>query len=197
MPRHGNPKLDRLPERLRAAIRHNLQLCASYCATAPAMDASCASINAAAELDAMIIGNFVEKPCPFETGGSPTLAVPGGCLALFAPGAALARGSDARCAERDPELVCPRVALVRQGGGAVVVEPVAVAAHSISAPAWPCGCSAINLASDSEGRIEATPAENPPSDCISGHRSSAKQDILELRGRALRLRHRLDPRDPD
>ena len=196
MPRHGNPKLDRLPERLRAAIRHNLQLCASYCATAPAMDASCASINAAAELDAMIIGNFVEKPCPFETGGSPTLAVPGGCLALFAP-APLSREEATRdVAERDPELVCPRVALVRQGGGAVVVEPVAVAAHSILRRLGVC-CSAINLASDSEGRIEATPAENPPSDCISGHRSSAKQDILELRGRALRLRHRLDPRDPD
>ncbi len=160
------------------------------------MDASCAWINAATELDAMIIGDFVEKPCPFETGGSPTLAVPGGCLALFAPPPLSREEAERDVNERDPELVCPRVGFVRQGGGAVVVEPVAVAARSILHRLGVC-CSAINLASDSAGRIEATPAENPPSDCISGHRSSAKQDILELRGLTLRLRHRLDPRDPD
>lgn len=197
MPRHGNPKLDRLPARLRAAIKHNLELCRPHCATAPAMDASCASISAAAELDAMVIGNFVEQPCPFETGGSPTLAVTGGrCLAVFAPKPPPREEAEREATEQDPELVCPRVALVRQSRGALVVDPVSVPAHSILRRLGVC-CSAINLASDGAGRIELTPAANPPEDCISGHRSSAKQDILELRGHALTLRHRLDPRDPD
>jgi hypothetical protein len=197
MPRHGNPKLDRLPAGLRAAIKHNLDLCTPYCATASAMDASCASISAAAELDAMVVGDFVEKPCPFETGGSPTLAVPGGrCLALFAPKPPPRGETERDVTEQDPELVCPRVALVRQSKGGLVVDPVSVPAHSILRRLGVC-CSAINLASDGAGRIEVTAAGNPPVDCISGRRSSAKQDILELRGQALTLRHRLDPRDPD
>ena len=197
MPRHGNPKIGRLPARLRAAIKHNLDLCSPYCANALGMDASCASISAIAELDAMIIGGFVEKPCPFVTGGSPTLAVPGGrCLALFAPAPLSREEAERDVTERDPELVCPRVALARQSGGALVVDVVSVPARSILRRRGVC-CSAINLASDGAGHIEVTPAENPPSDCISGRRSSAKQDILELRGQALTLRHRLDPRDPD
>ena len=48
-----------------------------------------------------------------------------------------------------------------------------------------------------DGRIEVTPAENPPEDCLSGHRSRAMQDLMELRGDTLILRHRLDAGDDD
>lgn len=197
MPRHGNPKLDRLPAGLRAAIKHNVKFCEPYCAMASAMDASCASIRAVEELDAMVIGDFAEKPCPFETGGSPTLAVSKDkCLALFAPLPQPPPDPDAAREEPDPEQVCPRVALVRQSAGGLVIDTVSIPTHTILRRVSLC-CSAINLASDGAGRVEVTPAENPPEDCLSGHRSSAKQDLMDLRDHTLVLRHRLDPRDDD
>jgi len=196
-PRHGNPKLNSLPAGLRAAITHNVELCKPHCAMASAMDASCASINAVEELDRMVIGDFAEKPCLFETGGSPTLAVSKDrCLVLFAPPPQPKPDPNAAAEDPDPERACPGVALVRRSTNGPVTVSVSVPAHSILRRIRLC-CSAINLASDRAGRIEVTPAENPPEDCLSGHRSSAKQDLMELRGDTLILRHRLDAGDDD
>ena len=54
-------------------------------------------------------------------------------------------------------------------------------------------CTAIDLAINAGGQIELTPSENPPENCLSGHRWDVQQDILVLRSGKLSLIHRLGP----
>jgi hypothetical protein len=191
-PRTGNKTLDRLPPWLHEAILFNYRLCKPYCATAWMMDPSCMSITASEELDRMMISDFAEKPCPFDTGGSPTLALPdNSCLALYAPDPLTPDEAALNREDQPPDKVCPRVALVSRHGDGLDSRTLTVPPHSLLRRISVC-CSAIDLAMDHAGRIEVTPADNPPEHCLSGHRYSAQQDVFELRDGALQLHFQLD-----
>jgi hypothetical protein len=180
----------KLPERLRRAIMFNYKLCEPWCTGVDHYtDASCASLRVQQGLDKMLPGDFAEKPCTFDTGGSPTLALAdGSCLAVYAPPNGRAKSEDD---EKDPASVCPRVARVLQKNGAVVADTLDVPAQSMLRRPVLC-CVPIDLAMDHGGRIEVTPSDNPPEDCHSGHRAAPQQDILRLRNTRLVLEHRLD-----
>ena len=180
----------RLPERLQRAIIFNYKLCEPWCADVDHYtDASCVSLRVQQGLDKMLPGDFAERPCPFDTGGSPTLALPDGtCLAVYAPPNGRAKSQDD---EKDPASVCPRVARVLQKNGAVVADTLDVPAQSMLRQPVLC-CVPIDLAMDHGGRIEVTPSDNPPEDCHSGHGAAPQQDILRLRNSRLVLEHRLD-----
>jgi hypothetical protein len=186
--RFPNAEFAKLPPKLQSAVRFNFNLCRPYCASAPLMDASCETIRAAEQANAMINGDFAERPCAFETGGSPTLALPGGgCLAVFAP----AEAASADREQDDPERICPVVQIARQQDGKLTLRSLAVPKQSILRRVRLC-CAAIDLAIDGKGRIELTPSENPPEDCVFGHRTNVQQDILELQRDRLVLKERLD-----
>jgi hypothetical protein len=183
----------KLPERLRRGIMFNYRLCESWCAGVDHYtDAACVSLRVQQGLDKMLPGDFAEKPCPFESGGSPTLALPdGACLAVFAPPNGRAQSEDD---EKDPASVCPQVARVQERNGSVVADTLDVPAKSMLRRPVLC-CVPIDLAIDHGGRIEVTPSDNPPEDCHSGHRAAPQQDILRLRNARLVLEHRLDADD--
>lgn len=186
-------KLDKLPANLQQAIRFNYGLCKPYCDHYGGPSASCESLRASAELEKLVDGHFAEKPCPFDTGGSPTVALPDGrCLTVFAPRPwHYAEGDEGNIDHQDPEKVCPRLDLARMAGGKLNLTPLTVPKQSLLRSLDVC-CNAINLAINSSGQIELTPSENPPENCISGHRWDAQQDILVVRGDRLSMVHRLD-----
>jgi hypothetical protein len=192
--KRANSAFAKLPPDLQSAIRFNFELCRPYCATHGGPDASCESISASAELDQLVEGGFAEKPCPFDTGGSPTVALPdGACLTVFAPlpWFYAKDSNEDDPAQQDPEKVCPRVALARMANGKLALTPLAVPKKSMLRSLDAC-CSAIDLAINAKGQIELTPSENPPENCISGHRWNALQDIFVVQGSRLSLIHRLD-----
>jgi hypothetical protein len=181
--------MDRLPAKLQSAIRFNFKLCEPYCSSRY-NDAPCEGMNIQRQLDDMLAGDFAEKRCPFDTGGSPTVALPdGACLAVFPP--PLGRAEDEED-EKEPENVCPQIALARWQDGRPVTEKLAVPPRSMLRRPVVC-CVPIDLAIDAQGRIEVTPSDNPPEDCHSGHRAAVQQDILRLQQERLVLEHGLDP----
>lgn len=187
------PALAKFPANLQQAIRFNYGLCKPYCDRYGGPSASCESLRADKQLEKLVDGHFAEKPCPFDTGGSPTVVLPDGrCLTVFAP-AAWHRAEDEEDdpAHEDPEKVCPRVDVARMTDGKLNLTPLTVPKQSLLRSLDVC-CDAINLATNSSGQIEITPTENPPENCISGHRWDAQQDILVVRGDRLSLVHRLN-----
>jgi hypothetical protein len=185
-------ELAKLPANLQQAIRFNYGLCRPYCDRYGGPSAACESIRASKELEKVVDGHFAEKPCPFETGGSPTMALPdGSCLTVFAAAPwHYAEGDEGDLDHQDPETVCPRVAVGRMADGKLNLTPLAVPKQSMWRSLDVC-CGAINLAINARGQIELTPSENPPENCLSGHRWNAEQDIFVLQGDTLRLIHRL------
>lgn len=183
----------KLPTRLQRAIAFNFKLCEPYCSDSDNWtSAQCESIRIQRGLDKMLPGDFAEKPCPFDTGGSPSLALPdGSCLAVFAPPLGRAATDEE---EAVPANVCPRVAHVRSRNGKVAADTLDVPSGSMLRRPVLC-CVPIDLAIDHGGRIEVTPSDNPPEDCHSGHRASPQQDILRLQDGRLMLEHRLDAGD--
>jgi hypothetical protein len=191
--KHANPELAKLPPDLQRAINFNYRLCRPYCDTYPGPSPSCESIRATAELEKMVEGGFAERSCPFDTGGSPTVALPdGNCLTVFAAAPwHYAEDDEGDLEHQDPDTVCPRVSLVRMDNGNLALTPLAVPKQSMLRSIDVC-CRAIDLAINAGGQIELTPSENPPENCLSGHRWSAQQDIFVLRGEELSLIHGLD-----
>jgi len=186
-------ELDTLPANLQQAIRFNYGLCRPYCDRYGGPSASCESLRASAEREKLVDGHFAEKPCPFETGGSPTVALPDGrCLTVFAAAPwHYAQGDEGNLDHQDSETVCPRLDLARMAGGKLALTPLAVPKQSMLRSLDVC-CNAINLAINTRGQIELTPSENPPENCLIGHRWNAEQDIFVLLGDRFRLIHRLD-----
>lgn len=188
-----SPEMAKLPADLQRAIRFNYRLCRPYCDTHGGPSASCESIRASAQLEKVVEGGFVERPCPLDTGGSPTVALPNGtCLTVFAAAPwHYAENDDGDLEHQDPDKVCPRVALARMESGRLALTPLAVPKESMLRSIDVC-CAAINLAINTNGQIALTPSENPLENCLSGHRWNVQQDIFILRGGKLSLIHRLD-----
>jgi hypothetical protein len=189
----AGPELARLPPDLQRAIRFNYGLCRPYCDRYRGPSASCESIRATAELEKIVKGGFAEKPCPFDTGGSPTVALPNGaCLTVFAAAPwHYAADDDGGIEHQDPDKVCPRVSLARMENGGLALTPLAVPKQSMLRSIDAC-CAAIDLAVNVRGQIELTPSENPPENCLSGHRWNVLQDIFVVQDGKLSLVHRLD-----
>jgi hypothetical protein len=190
--KHPSPEMAKLPADLQRAIQFNYRLCRPYCDRYGGPSASCENIRASAELEKMVEGGFAEKPCPFDTGGSPTVALPNGaCLTVFAAAPwHYAEGDDGDLEHQDPDTVCPRVALAQMAAGKLALTPLAVPKESMLRSIDVC-CTAIDLAINTSGQIQLTPSENPPENCLSGHRWNVQQDIFVLRGGELSLIHRL------
>ncbi|HEY1798757.1 MAG TPA: hypothetical protein VGG57_21780 [Stellaceae bacterium] len=190
------PELARLPPELQRAIRFNFAQCRKYCEGAPLTDPSCDSIRISLQAQQTVSGRFAEKPCTFDTGGSPTLALPGGaCIAVFAPAPwHYAEGEEQDPAQQDPEKACPRFTLARRAAdGKVSLSPLAVPEKSFTRDVGLC-CAALDLAIGPDGRIEMTPSDNPPEHCLSGHRADILQDLFRLKGDALVLLHQYPAR---
>jgi len=187
-----NDAMAALPRRLQQAIRFNFKQCRIYCLSNP-LDAICEDIRVDEQSDHLVVGNFREAPCPFATDGSPSLALPSSsdtvaCLSLLPP---LADPFDFEDAEKaDPAQVCPRAILSRKGGDVVVTEVVTLPGSSFLQNVGLC-CGEPKLAIDAGGRIEVKPSDNPPEDCLTGHRADVLQDLFVLRGTELVLTHRL------
>jgi hypothetical protein len=192
--KRASPELAKLPADLQRAIWFNYRLCRPYCDTYPGPSPSCEGIRATAELEKMVEGGFAERPCQFETGGSPTVALPNGnCLTVFAAAPwHYAEDDDGDLEHQDPDKVCPRVTLARMGNGKLALMPLAVPKQSMLRSIDVC-CAAIDLAINAGGQIELVPSENPPENCLSGHRWDVQQDIFVLQGGKLSLTHRLVP----
>jgi hypothetical protein len=188
----NNDAMAALPPRLQQAIRFNFRQCRAYCTDNP-LHATCAGIRVDEQLDRLVVGDFREAPCPFDAGGSPSLALPGAggaaaCLALLPPLADPFSFDNAETA--DPAQVCPRAVIVGKVGDQVSSDAVALPQSSFLQNVRLC-CGELRLAIDAGGRIEVTPSENPPEDCLSGHRTAVLQDLFVLRGAELVLTHRL------
>jgi hypothetical protein len=188
----NNDAMAALPPRLQQAIRFNFKQCHAYCLNNP-LDAMCEDIRVDEQTNRLVVGDFREAPCPFDPGGSPSLALPSPsgtvvCLALLPPLADAFKLDDPENA--DPGQVCPRTILARQTGDAVAAEAVALPKSSFLQNVRLC-CGDLKLAIDAGGGIEITPSDNPPEDCLSGHRTDVLQDLFVLRGTELVLTHRL------
>jgi hypothetical protein len=187
-----NDAMATLPPRLQQAIRFNFKQCRAYCVDNP-LDATCEGIRVDEQRDQLVAGDFREAPCPFDAGGSPSLALPGAaggaaCLAFLPPLADAFKFEDPEKA--DPAQVCPRAILARKAGNTVGTDPVALPRSSFLQNPGLC-CGDLKLAIDAGGRIEITPSDNPPEDCLSGHRTAVLQDLFVLHGTDLVLTHRL------
>jgi hypothetical protein len=123
--KRSSPELAKLPPDLQRAIRFNYGLCRPYCDRYGGPSASCESIRATTQLEKMVGSGFAERPCPFDTGGSPTVALPGGlCLTVFAAAPwHYEKDDDGDLEHQDPDKVCPRVALARMENGRLAVRP--------------------------------------------------------------------------
>jgi hypothetical protein len=196
IPPPTTPKLAKLPPDLQRAISFNYRLCLPYCDRA-GPSAACEGIRASTELEKLVKGGFAGKPCPFDTGGSPTVALPNGaCLTVFAAAPwHYAADDDGDIEHQDPDKVCPSVGLARMENGKLALTQLAVPKQSMWRSIGLC-CAAIDLAINARGQIELTPSENPPEHCLSGHRWSVVQDIFVLQGGKLNLIHRLDFSSP-
>jgi hypothetical protein len=188
----GNDAMAALSPRLQQAIRFNFKQCGTYCLDNP-LDAMCEDIRVDEQTNRLVVGDFREAPCPFDAGGSPSLALPStagtvACLALLPPLADPFSFEDAE--QADPAQVCPRAVLARKAGDAISTAAVALPRASFLQNVGQC-CGELKLAIDGTGRIEVMPTDNPPEDCLSGHRTDVLQDLFLLRGTELALTHRL------
>ena len=192
----NNDAMAVLPPRLQQAIRFNFKQCRAYCLDNP-LAATCEDIRVDEQTDHLVAGDFREAPCPFDAGGSPTLALPSAaetaaCLAFLPP---LADPFGFEDPEKvDPAQVCPRAILAHKAGNAVATDAIALPRSSFLQNVRLC-CGELKLAIDGSGRIEVTPSDNPPEDCLSGHRTDVLQDLFVLRGTELVLTHRLSDVD--
>jgi hypothetical protein len=187
----NNDAMAALLPRLQQAIRFNFKQCRAYCLDNP-LEAMCEGIRVDEQLDRLVAGDFREAPCPFDA-GSPSLALPSAagsaaCLAFLPPLADAFKMEGPENA--DPAQVCPRALLARKTGDAVATALVTLPRSSFLQKARLC-CGDLKLAIDAGGRIEVTPSDNPPEDCLSGHRTAVLQDLFVLRGVELVLTHRL------
>lgn len=112
----NNDAMAALSPRLQQAIRFNFKQCRAYW-TDNSLDATCEGIRVDEQLDHLVVGDFREAPCPFDAGGSPSLALPSAadgatCLAFLPPLADSFSFDDAEKA--DPAQVCPRAVLARE-----------------------------------------------------------------------------------
>ena len=188
----NNDAMATLPPRLQQAIRFNFKQCRAYCLDNP-LDAMCEGIRVDEQLDQLVIGDFREAPCPFDAGGSPSLALPSpagtvACLALLPPLADPFSFDDAE--QADPAQVCPRAVIASKAGNAISTAAVALPSSSLLQNVHLC-CGELTLAIDASGRIEVAPPDNPPEDCLTGHRTDVLQDLFVLHGTDLALTHRL------
>lgn len=192
----------RLPAALRRAIDHNIGLCRVR-ACASQMSAACASLRILEQSARLVGPEFRAAPCGFGVEGvTASVALPsaGGaraearCLALLPP--ELAEVSLGEREGGDPARVCPRAVLARRGStgeGRVRTEPVALPDHSFLRDTGLC-CAEVELTVAPDGRVAATPVENPPEHCLSGHRTDVLQDVFALRGTKLVLQRHLGAR---
>jgi hypothetical protein len=188
----SNEAMAALSPRLQQAIRFNFEQCRAYCVDNP-LDAMCEDIRVEEQSNRLVVGDFREAPCPFDAGGSPSLALPspGGtvaCLALLPPLADAFSFEDPEKA--DPAQVCPRAVIASKAGSAVATAAVGLPRSSFLQNVGLC-CGELKLMIDGRGRIEVTPSDNPPEDCLSGHRADVLQDIFAFHGTELVLTHRL------
>lgn len=188
----NNDAMAVLTPRLQKAIRFNFEQCRAFCIDNP-LDATCEGIRVDEQLDQLVAGDFREAACPFDAGASPSLALPSAagaaaCLAFLPPLADAFQVDDPENA--DPAQVCPRAVLARKAGDAVTTDPLTLPRSSFLQKVRFC-CGDVKLAIDAGGRIEVTPSENPPEDCLSGHRTFVLQDLFVLRGTDLVLTHGL------
>lgn len=178
-----------LPERLQKAIRFNYGLCKVFCDEGDAYtDAVCAWMRTENQYDRMADPSaFKAAPCPFAAPEG-AVALPGKgparCLALTAPKTPYDYASVDEHAADD---ICPGVELLTPDGRRTAL---AVPGRSLLRSKRFC-CGEHRLAVDRAGRIEVTTPENPPEDCIFGHREYVVQDVLRLDGGRLRLLSRL------
>lgn len=180
------PEMLALPAALQKAIRHNFGLCKSFCDPDKGNypDASCAWMRAEEQFDAMIVSDFKARPCGFKAPKG-AVALPGGGGLAITP--ARVAFDISTVDEHAPDEICPGLALYDRNGK---TSALSVPRHSLMRTAQFC-CIDPKLAVDSRGRIEITPQENPPEDCLYGHRETVLQDVMRLDGRALVLLHRL------
>lgn len=177
-----------LPPGLQKALRTNFGLCKVFCDEAENYtDAACAWLRADMQFDDFVAGDFRPRPCPFAAPEG-AVALPGKgparCLALTpAPIAFSLSIAD----EHDASEICPGVALLTKGAKA---RALAVPDKSLLRSKRFC-CAEPKLAVDGLGRIEVTPAENPPEDCLFGHREFVLQDVMVVRQGRLVLTNRL------
>jgi hypothetical protein len=188
----SNDAMAALSPRLQQAIRFNFEQCRAYCLDNP-LDAMCEDIRVEEQTNRLVVGDFREAPCPFDAGGSPSLALPSppgtvACLAFLPPLADPFSFEDAEKA--DPAQVCPRAVIARRAGNAVLADAVALPRSSFLQNVHLC-CGELKLAIDGSGRIEVAPPDNPPEDCLTGHRTDVLQDLFVLQGTELVLTHRL------
>ncbi|MDB5431982.1 MAG: hypothetical protein JWP35_3098 [Caulobacter sp.] len=180
------PEMLALPPALQKAIRYNFGLCKPFCDPDKGNypDASCAWMRAEEQFDAMVESDFKARPCGFKAPKG-AVALPGGsCLAVTPAKVAF---DISTVDEHSPDEICPGLALYSPGGKQ---SALSVPRHSLLRARQFC-CIDPKLAVDSGGRIEITPEENPPEDCLYGHRETVLQDVMRLDGRALVLLHRL------
>jgi hypothetical protein len=181
-----------LPAAVQQALRTNYGLCRGFCDGAENYtDARCVWLRADAQFDGFVAGDFKARPCPFR---APEGAVglpgkgPARCLVLTpAPEAFELSTAD----EHDASEICPGLALLTKGGGAKALK---VPDKSLLRSKRFC-CAEPKLAVDGAGRIEIQPGENPPEDCLFGHREFVLQDVLTLTKGRLVLVHRLHELD--
>jgi hypothetical protein len=187
-----SPAMQALPKPVQAALRTNFGLCRAFCDEAENYtDARCAWLRADAQFDLFVGGDFKPRPCPFA---APEGAIglpgkgPARCLALTpAPTPFDFSAAD----EHDASEICPGLALLTRGGGAKALK---VPDKSLLRSKRFC-CAEPKLAVDGRGRIEIQPADNPPEDCLFGHRELVMQDVLTLTKGRLVLVHRLHDLD--
>lgn len=180
-----------LPAAVQQSLRVNYGLCRGFCDGAENYtDAACVWLRADAQFDGFVAGDFKARPCPFPAPEG-AIGLPGKgpirCLALTrAPMAfEISTADEHRAAD-----ICPGLALVTRRGS----KALAVPDKSLLRSKRFC-CADPKLAVDGVGRIEIQPGENPPEDCLFGHREFVMQDVLSLTKDRLVLLHRLHALD--
>jgi hypothetical protein len=171
-----------LPEPLKRAIWFNLTLCTGMCNI---VDAKCQSIRTAFALQKLVKGEFATPACPFRArSGSIALPdQPGQCLTILPPHRKLKWGD---YTEADPQIVCPRLGLLRDEGGMVRTTEIPLPKDSWLRDLETC-CVKPGLSIAPDGRFRLSPEENPPEGCVSGHRTLVVEEVYALDNGKLRL----------
>lgn len=179
--RRRGGRIEAVEPKLRAAMRALNGACAKACLDEPGHPA-CLWAAAERQIDRMLPG-FAAAPCPLPVEGPSVDLGSGRCLALTPSPETF---DVPTAVEVDPARICPGLSLVGPEGTQKIEPP-----HRsiLRTPQFCCVDLRLNRAPN--GDIEAVPAENPPEDCLSGHRYTVLQDVLRLRNGRLRLVRRL------
>ena len=180
------PAMTRLPAELQKRIRFNFGLCRPFC-DSNFTDVACYWLEADQQFDGMVQEDFRPAPCPFKAGRA-ALALPDGTCLAVTP--SLRRFTFETATDDGPARACPGLAIVSRQGGKLSRVPVAVPKGSFLKDLQFC-CLQVDMARAPSGHIELTPTENPPGECLSGHRYQVLQDVLAFRDGRLALIHRL------